>query len=157
MDRAEWIGSPEGAAVASLIFGAMAAFIGFAIARLLKALAAPPGEQSYLLTTPRARWTIGGLVTLAGLAIVWAWLWTGFYAATVVAQDVELVYLMPLRTEVIPAREIARVNWVVRAKGQRVLQIVTSSGVIYTSAAASMPAAQQDALRRQIEEAAARR
>ena len=156
MERAEWIGSPEGAIVASFIFAAIAVFIGFAIARILKAFAAPPGEQTYLLTTARARWTIGSIVTLAGLAIVWAWLWTGFYSATVVDNRVELVYLMPMRIEVIPAREIARVNWVVRTKARR-LQIVTSSGITYTSAAASMPVEQQDALRRQIEEASGRR
>ncbi len=157
MDHAELIANPEGAAVASALFGAMAILVGVAVAVILKGLAAPPGETSYYGTTHRARGIIGALVALAGLAMVWVWLWSGFYSATVTGHTVDLLYLLPPRIQTLPAANIMRTTWIPKPKGHRALQITMADGSTYTSVTATLPIDRQDEIRRAIEAAAGRR
>ena len=156
MDRVDLIADPRGAALASAIFGAIAILIGISVTVILRRLAAPAGEPSYIGTTPRARRVVGAIVALAGVGIVWVWLWSGFYSATVTGDTVDLLYLLPPRIEILPAATIARVTWITKPKGQRALQITMSDGAMYTSASGSLPVDRQDAIRSAIEAAAAR-
>jgi hypothetical protein len=152
----ETIGSPSGAAVASLVFGVVAVVIGVVVARLLRQFAASPGEASYVLTTPRARRWAGGLVTTGGLAIVWVWLWSGFYSVSIAGNAVELEYLLPTRHVRLPAGAIARTATVPKPKGARALEITLADGTRYASAAAAVPPDRLEAIRRRIDAAAGR-
>ena len=77
MEHTFQFADPRGAIVASLLFGAMAVFVGIAVAVILGRLAAPADEPSYYGTTPRARRVIGAVVAVGLLAIFWFQFWAG--------------------------------------------------------------------------------
>jgi hypothetical protein len=128
---------PRGAIVASVLFGAMAVFVGVAVTLILGRLAAPADEPSYYGTTPRARRAIGGAVALGLLAIFWYQFWGGFYRLTMVGREVHLTYYGPTCDRSISAAGL-QVSWIPAGKVQQALQLTTSDGTTYTSKATSL-------------------
>ena len=123
---------PRGAIVASVLFGAVAVFVGAAVTVTLRRLAAPLGETSYYGTTPRARRIIGSVVAAALLTVFWYTFWGGFYQLAITGQTIELTYFGPTRQYSISASGL-QVSWVPAGKMQQALFLTTSDGTTYTS------------------------
>jgi hypothetical protein len=132
MSQTFHLADPDGALVASMLFGAFSVFIGVAVAVILKRLAAPADEPSYYGTTPRARAVIGSAATLGLLAIFWYQFWGGFYRLTITDRAVALSYFTPTRSHLISTDGL-RVAWIPAGKMQQALQLTTADGTTYTS------------------------
>jgi hypothetical protein len=128
---------PRGAIVASVLFGAMAVFVGIAVAVILGRIAAPADEPSYYGTTPRPRRVIGAVVAVGLLAIFWYQFWGGFYGLTMTGSDIDLTYYGPTRHHSIQATGL-QVSWVPAGKLQQALQLTTADGTTYTSKATNL-------------------
>ena len=128
---------PRGAVVASILFGAVAVFVGVAVALILKRLAAPADEPSYYGTTPRARRIIGSVVAAVLLAFFWYTFWGGFYQLAISGNTVQLTYRGPTRHYAINAAGL-EVSWVPAGKMQQALQLMTPDGTTYTSHATTL-------------------
>lgn len=137
MEQTLVLADPRGAIVASVLFGAVAVFVGVAVTVILRRLAAPAGEAPYYGTTPRARKAIGAAVALGLLVIFWYQFWGGFYRLTLVGREVHLTYYSPTRNRSIGATGL-QVSWVPAGKVQQALQLTTSDGTTYTSQPTSL-------------------
>ena len=137
MPQAFVFADPRGAIVASVFFGAVAAFVGVAVAVILRRFAAPAGEPSYYGTTPRTRRAIGTVVAFGLLAIFWYQFWGGFYRLTIAGDAIDLTYLGPTRHYSINTTGLAA-HWLPAGKMQQALQLTTSDGTTYTSQATAL-------------------
>lgn len=153
MNLVDPIASPEGAVAAFLFFSAIAVFVGVAVTRILRRLAAPAGETPYFLTSATPRRAIGILIGALGVFLAWLWLFSGYYWITVAGDSVELVYLAPPRMRTVPTASISRVTWIAKARGQHALVIETADGSTYTSASGSTRPERREMIRREIEAA----
>ena len=133
MTQAFQFGSVSGSAVASLLFGGVAALMGVAATTMLRRLAAAPDEQSYYGTTSAARRIIGTTVAVLIATPIWIWLWSGFYRAEVTADAITFQYLMPTRSATIARGDIATVRWEPAARGSRIFVLVTRDGRRFAS------------------------
>jgi hypothetical protein len=121
-------GSVAGSAVATALFGTIAIITGWSVTARLRRFGARPGELPYLGTTPRARRTIGGVVALGMLALVWSWLWSGFYALELRDRELVARYHVPSRRRRLPRGDIVAARWEPGPKASRILVLITRTG-----------------------------
>lgn len=142
-------GSISGSWVAFALFGGIAAGAGIATAAMLRRFAARSGELPYYGTSAVARSSLGAIVGSAILALVWWWLWSGFYRIEVGRDVVTLQFYVPSRERVLQKQDILAARWDAAPRASRVLVVETRSGKVYRS----MQTSANDAFERRVTQA----
>jgi hypothetical protein len=149
-------GSISGSWVAFALFGGIAVCSGVATAAILRRFAARNGELPYYGTSSVARRTLGAIVGGAILALVWWWLWSGFYQLEVERDAVTLRFHVPSRQRVLRKQDILASRWDAAPRGSRMLVVETRSGKVYRSTQTSANEAFERRVTKAVEHSGAR-
>ena len=144
-------GSLAGHWVAFVLFSTISLFCGYAVTRILRGLAAPPGQLSYYGTTPRPRRVLGTLVAAGLLALIWSWLWSGYHELRIDETAITLRYHVPPRERVVARAAVAGVRWEAGPKLSRVFVLTTRDGRRFPSMLTNLPDAAARHLAQSIE------
>jgi hypothetical protein len=85
------------------------------------------------------------VVTIGLYAVLWWWLWSGFYKVTVTDRAVELTRYFPTRVTAVDKATITSARWVPGHRNTWVLMIYTTGGR-FESARAGVPVEQRTAI-----------